>query len=137
MTKHHATHKRRKLVKTYKNRLPQKRTMIAKVCREIYSKKMIKSLSRKMTIDVKYTPQRGTLRERTLELLRERERYVMYNRQKTENGQRKSQRSHLQIKNIGRTNLHNLHIHFIKVSGIIFKVEHKTHWHLVKRQTYK
>ena len=33
------THERRKLVKTYKNGLPQKRTIVAKVCGETYSKK--------------------------------------------------------------------------------------------------
>ena len=33
------THERRKLVKTYKNVLPQKRTVVAKVNWETYSKK--------------------------------------------------------------------------------------------------
>ena len=32
------THKRRKLVKTYKNVLPQKRIVVAEVCGETYSK---------------------------------------------------------------------------------------------------
>ena len=51
-------HERRKLVKTYKNVLPRKRTMVAKVCGETYSqKKMIKRWIRKTAIDVKYTPQ--------------------------------------------------------------------------------
>ena len=31
-------HERRKLVKTYKNVLPRKRIVVAKVCRETYSK---------------------------------------------------------------------------------------------------
>ena len=48
------THKRRKLVKTYKNVLPQKQIVVAKVCGETYSKiKMIKRLSRKTTTNVK------------------------------------------------------------------------------------
>ena len=33
---------RRKLVKTYKNVLPRKRTVVAEVCRETYSKKVVK-----------------------------------------------------------------------------------------------
>ena len=36
-------HERRKLVKIYKNVLPQKRTMVAKVCGETYSKKWLKA----------------------------------------------------------------------------------------------
>ena len=47
-------HVRRKLVKTYKNVLPRKRTMVAKVCGETYSKKMIKRWSRKTATNVKY-----------------------------------------------------------------------------------
>ena len=31
-------HQRRKLLKTFKNVLPRKRTVVAKVCRETYSK---------------------------------------------------------------------------------------------------
>ena len=31
------THKRRKLVKTYKNMVPGKQTVVAEVCGEIYS----------------------------------------------------------------------------------------------------
>ena len=47
------THKRRKLVKTYKNVLPRKRTVDAKVCGESYSKNVIK-WSRKTTKHVIY-----------------------------------------------------------------------------------
>ena len=49
------THKRRRLVKTYQNVLPQKRTVVAEVCRETYSKKKkkkIKRCSRKTATDV-------------------------------------------------------------------------------------
>ena len=35
-------HKRRKLVKTYKNVLPQKRTVVAKASEETYSRKFDK-----------------------------------------------------------------------------------------------
>ena len=45
-------HERRKLVKTYKNVLPRKRIVVAKVCGETYSKK-IKRWSRKTTTNVK------------------------------------------------------------------------------------
>ena len=37
-----STHKRRRSVKFYKNVLPQKRIVVAKVCGETYSKKMKK-----------------------------------------------------------------------------------------------
>ena len=60
------THKRRKLVKTYKNVLPQKLTMVAKVSGETYSKKCDKYgvEKRQQTI----TPQikRGTQREKAI-----------------------------------------------------------------------
>ena len=50
-------HERRKLVKTYKIVLPRKWTMDAEVCGETYSKTLKKIYSRKLAIDVKYTPQ--------------------------------------------------------------------------------
>ena len=50
------THEKGILVKTYKNVLLRKRTMVAKVCRETFSKKRIKSWSRKMAIYVKIYP---------------------------------------------------------------------------------
>ena len=50
------THKKRKLVKTYKNVLPLKGTMVAKECGETYSINDKKCWSRKTAIDVKYTP---------------------------------------------------------------------------------
>ena len=34
-----SAHERRKLVKTYQNVLPQKRTVVAEVCKETYSNK--------------------------------------------------------------------------------------------------
>ena len=46
------THKRRKLVKTYKNVLPRKRTVVAEVSGETYSKKSDKKWSRKTATDV-------------------------------------------------------------------------------------
>ena len=45
------THKRRKLVKTYKNVLPGKRTVVADVCGETYSKNVMK-WSRKTATDI-------------------------------------------------------------------------------------
>ena len=45
-------HERRKLVKTYKNVLPRKWIVVAKVCGEIYSK-MITRWRRKMATNVK------------------------------------------------------------------------------------
>ena len=38
------THERRKLVKTYKNVLPRKLTVVAKVSRETYSKKKLRKI---------------------------------------------------------------------------------------------
>ena len=59
-------HDRKKLVKTYKNVLPQKRTMVAKVCGDLLQK-MINSWSRKTAMDVKYTLQnKGERWERDL-----------------------------------------------------------------------
>ena len=52
------TQERRILVKTYINEVPQKRTVIAEVCGEIYSKNVIK-WSRKMTTDVTYPAKKG------------------------------------------------------------------------------
>ena len=47
-------HERRKLVKTYKDVLPRKRIVVAKVCGETYSKKkIIKKWSRKTATNVK------------------------------------------------------------------------------------
>ena len=46
-------HERRKLLKTYKDVLPRKRIVVAKVCGETYSKKMIKKWSRKTATNVK------------------------------------------------------------------------------------
>ena len=49
-------HVRRKLVKTYKNVLPRKQIVVAKVCEETYSKMMKRS--RKIATNVKtLTPQ--------------------------------------------------------------------------------
>ena len=45
-------HERRKLVKTYKNVLPRKRIVVAKVCGETYSI-MMKRWSRKTATNVK------------------------------------------------------------------------------------
>ena len=45
-------HERRKLVKTYKNVLPRKQIVVAKVCGETYSKND-KRWSRKMATNVK------------------------------------------------------------------------------------
>ena len=45
------THVRRKLVKTYKNELTQKRTVVAEVCGETYFKNVIK-WRRKTATDV-------------------------------------------------------------------------------------
>ena len=46
-------HERRKLVKTYKNVLPRKRIVVAKVCGGTYSK-TIKRWSRKTATNIKY-----------------------------------------------------------------------------------
>ena len=51
------THERRKLVKTYKNVLPQKLTVVAEVFGETYSKndkKHTKKWSRKTVTNIKY-----------------------------------------------------------------------------------
>ena len=55
------THKRRQLIKTYKNVLPQKRIVVAKVCGETYSKND-KQWCRKTDANVKNNPtnQMGT-----------------------------------------------------------------------------
>ena len=59
------THKRRKLVKTYKNVLSRKRTVVAKVCRETYSKTNVIKWSRKTATDViNPANERETQRER-------------------------------------------------------------------------
>ena len=51
-----STHNRRKLVKIYKTVLTQKQTVVAEVCRETYSPKMIKRWSSK-TAHKRITPQ--------------------------------------------------------------------------------
>ena len=58
-------HKRRKLIKSFKNVLPQKQTVAAEVCRETYSKNVIKKMDLKTSTDVKKTiPQnKGECRE--------------------------------------------------------------------------
>ena len=45
-------HKRRKLVKTLKNVLPQKQNVVAEVCNETYSKKLLIRWRRKTASDI-------------------------------------------------------------------------------------
>ena len=57
------THGGKKLVKTYKNVLPQKRTLVAEVCGETYSKN-VKKLSRKTATDVINPSNKGDRRKK-------------------------------------------------------------------------
>ena len=61
------THKKRKLVKTYKNVLPKKRTVGAEVSREIYSRKCDENGSRKTSTDVITLQIKGDCRERMIQ----------------------------------------------------------------------
>ena len=47
------TYERRKLVKSYKNMLPQKRTVVAEVCKKTYFKNDKKRWRRKTATDLK------------------------------------------------------------------------------------
>ena len=59
------TNERRKLVKTFKNLLPQNRAVVAEVCGEIYSKNVMK-WSRKTATDIITLQRKGERRERYL-----------------------------------------------------------------------